>query len=430
MDVLPPSAGAANAPEPNGPLASVSLRTVALAALVVVGIVLLFAFVIRFHLILFLFLVALIVATVTRPAVDWLARRGVRPQIGVILVYLGVLAVVALFIVLVAPLIIGQLDAVMQLLPTLYANAREALTSTNNRLVQRLALGLPERFVMPGSAVTPSTTEEGLPSFGPAWALVKSAGRGGFVVIAILALAFYWVTEGELLTRRALIFVQADRREQVRAVWAEMEGKIGGFFRGQLILMGIVAAMSALGYFVVGMPYALGLALIAGACEAIPMIGPILGMIPAALVAISLAPDKLLAVVLIGVIVQLLENNLLVPRIMDQSVGINPIVTILAFAAFGALFGFAGALLAIPLAAMVQIVVYRLLLLRRRAPDVSRSRIGILRLEARELAEDVRKGAAVENGESVTPEAEAAEDKLEAIATDLDSMLAAVEENS
>ena len=427
MNVLPSSTGATDGAAPNDPLASVSLRTVALGALVVVGVGLLFAFVIRFYLILFLFLVALILATVTRPAVEWLARRGIRPQIGVIGVYLAVLVMIALFAALVVPMIAGQLDAVTERLPTLYADVRQALVSTDNRLVRRLAIGLPEHFAMPAPAAAPATTEDGLPSFAPAWALVKTASQGGFLVIAVLALALYWVLEGELITRRALYFVRAERREQVREVWAEMERKIGGFFRGQLMLMGIVAGLSAIGYFIAGMPYALGLALIAGVCEAIPMIGPTLGMVPAVLVAISLAPDKLLFAVLIGVIVQLLENNLLVPRIMDQSVGVNPIVTILAIAGFGSLFGFVGALLAIPLAAMVQIVVQRLLTLREVTPEVGRSRASFLRLAARELAADARKGAAADHPESATAETEAAADRLEAIASDLDSILAAVE---
>jgi predicted PurR-regulated permease PerM len=421
---LPPPVDA-----PDGVLAHVSLRTVALATLVFVGAGLLFAFVVRFHRILFLFLVALILATVTRPAVDWLARRGMRPQFGIIGVYVALLVIIVLFVALVAPLIVGQLDAVTARLPTLYADLRQALVSMDNRLVQRLALGLPERLAVLGlgTAPEPATTEDGLASLGAAWTMVNSVAKGGFVVIAILVLALYWVLEGELITRRALLFVRADRREQVRRVWGEMEGKIGGFFRGQLILMGIVAVLSAIGYLIVGMPYALGLALIAGVCEAIPMIGPTIGMIPAVLVAISLAPDKLLFAVLVGVVVQLLENNLFVPRIMDQSVGINPIVTILAIAAFGALFGFVGALLAIPLAAMVQIIVQRLLALRVAAPEVSRSHISVLRLAARELAADVRKGAGTDDTSYVTRETEAAEDRLEAIAVELDSILAMAE---
>ena len=430
MSALPPSGDAANKREANDPFMGISPRTVALAVLVVVGIALLFAFVIRFHLILFLFLIAIILASITRPVVDWLAQRGVRPQVGVILVYLALFALVALLVVLLTPLIFGQIDAATQRLSTLYATLRQTLTSTDNRLVQRLALGLPEQFDLLALSAATAPPEDGMMSFAPAWSLVKTVGRGGFVVIAILALAFYWVSEGELITRRMLLFLPADRREQARTTLAQMDGAIGGFFRGQFILMGIVAALSGVGYFIVGMPYALGLALIAGICEAIPLIGPILGTAVAAFVALSLAPDKLPEVIAIGVIVQLLENNLLVPRVMNQSVGVNPIVTILAIAAFGALGGFVGVLFAIPLAAMVQIIIQQLFSTRLATSEVSRSHIGALRFAARELAADVRKGVANGDARSITSEIETAEDKLEAIATDLDRILASVEVNT
>ncbi len=400
-------------------------RTVALGAFIVALVGFLFVFTIRFHLILFLFLVALIIATVTRPAVDWLARRGIRPKLGVVLVFLVLLAAIAVFVALVAPLIAGQVSAVTNRLPQMYADLRESLVATSNRLVQRLAYGLPR--TLPLSSLMPAPAANGEPSLGPLLSYVRVGAKGGFLMIATLALALYWVLEGELITRRGLFFVAAERREKVRELWAEMEGKIGAFFRGQLILMGIVAVLSAAGYLVIGLPYALGLALIAGVCEAIPMIGPTLGMVPAILVAVSLAPDKLLAVVVVGIVVQLLENNLLVPRVMDQSVGVNPIVTILAIAAFGGLFGIAGSLLAIPLAAMVQIVVGRLIALRETAPEVGRGRAGALRLDARGIVADVRGGAAAEDGDEATSSSDRAADMIESIAADLDALLASVE---
>ncbi len=427
MDALPPSNATANGSGPGGPLASIRVRTVVLAALIVVGVGLLFAFVLRFHLILFLFLVAVILATVTRPAVDYLARRGIRPRIGVILVFVAVLLIVVLFAALVVPLIAGQLDTLTERLPALYADLRTSLISTDNRLVQRLARGLPSQLILVTPPRAPVIPEGELPGFEAVWTLVKTASRAGFVVIAIMALAFFLVTEGELITRRALLLVRRERRDQARIVWAEMETRIAGFFRGQLLLMGIVALFSGVGYLLVGIPYALGLALIAGICEAIPMIGPTLGMIPAVLVAITLAPDKLLWVILIGVAVQLLENNLFVPRVMDQLVGVNPIVTILAVVAFGALFGFVGALLAVPLAAMAQIIVQRLLQLREATPEVGRSAVSVLRLAAHELAADVRKGAAVEDVSRITAETETAEDRLETIAHELDRLLMTLE---
>ena len=123
--------------------------------------------------------------------------------------------------------------------------------------------------------------------------------------------------------------------------------------------------------------------------------------------------------------IQTSENNLLVPRIMDRSVGINPIITILGIAAFGALFGFAGALLAVPLTAMVQIVASRIMFREPSTPEVSRGKAGILRLAAQELVQDVRKSSRIDSEETklLDPEVERAEDLLEGIAVDLDKVL-------
>jgi hypothetical protein len=138
-------------------------------------------------------------------------------------------------------------------------------------------------------------------------------------------------------------------------------------------------------------------------------------------------------------LIQTLESNLLVPRVMDRSVGVNAIITMLALAAFGALFGLLGALLAVPLAAILQIVVGRILFnapineeTTPAAPigaDVSRSRIGVLRLEAQNVVDAVRKQArsAEENGEAIEDPAEQTEDDIEAIAAELDSMLSTAE---
>ena len=167
----------------------------------------------------------------------------------------------------------------------------------------------------------------------------------GWVVTPVY-FAFFLMADAKRLVDldRFLPFLKPETRRDVAYLIREFVTIVVAFFRGQLILMGIVAVMTLAGYLIAGMPYALALGLIAGLCEAIPIVGPTLAVIPAILIAISAAPDKLVAAIAVGAIVQLLENNLLVPRIMDESVGVNPVITIIAIAAFGGLFGFAGAL--------------------------------------------------------------------------------------
>ncbi len=111
----------------------------------------------------------------------------------------------------------------------------------------------------------------------------------------------------------------------------------------------------------IGLPYALLLGLLAGVFEALPMIGPLLGMLPALLIALATMPAQAVWVVVAATVIQQIENNVLVPRVMGRTVGINPIISILAIAAFTLLFGVAGALFAIPMAAVLQLLITRVL---------------------------------------------------------------------
>jgi predicted PurR-regulated permease PerM len=429
-----------NGTEGNGPRGTSSSngkewspRLVVTATLVVLGIAAGFSLLFRFYMVVFLFLVAVMLGIATKPVVAWLQKRGVRPELGVILVYLALLALVALFLLIVAPLIAEQATSVVDRIPEYYTDLRQALIDSNNRVVQRIALGLPVTISFslgaamsgaPGGAagepVDPAAVD-----LTSALNVLGGALQGVFVVIAILALAFFWVQEGEVLIRRILLLLPQERREPTREVYCEMEGKVAAYFRGQILLCVIVGVMSLIGYLAIGLPYAVGLALIMAICEAIPMVGPLIGAAPAMLVALALAPDKILWTAAVVFIVQTSENNLLVPRIMDRSVGINPIITILGITAFGALFGFAGALLAIPLTAMVQIIATRLAFREPSTPEVSRSRAGLLRLAAQELIQDVRKSSRIEAEDTtmIDPEVERAEDLLESIAVDLDKVL-------
>lgn len=414
---------------PVEPFAGWTPQRVVTLTLIVLAIAAGFFLLFRFYMVVFLFLVAIMLGTATKPAVGWLHRRGVRPEIGLILVYLALLGLITLFLLLVVPMLAGQVSSVVDTLPQHYRDLRQGLIDSSNRFIQRLALGLPVTIAFSLSSLAAPAPAPGsaLAAIGPAVGVLGGFVKALFVVIAILVLAYYWVQEGEVLVRRIILLFPAERREPARELYDELEGKVSGYFRGQAILCLAVGLLVLIGYLIIGLPYAIGLALIMVVCEAIPMIGPLLGAIPAMLVALTLAPDKILLTAVVIFVAQMSENHVLVPRIMDRSVGVNPIITILGIAAFGSLFGFAGALLAVPLSAMVQIIAARAMFSTpaASADEVGRGKAGILRLAAQELVQDVRKSsrAEPEEGLLIDPDVERAEDMLEAIAVDLDKML-------
>ena len=407
-----------------------TLRQIAFATLTAVGVGLAFLLLYRFYMVVFIFFAAFSLQVAIKPLVDYLHHWRIPYSLGVILIYILLLASIILLLWFLAPMIIVQSVTLVTDLPTYYEGLRDYLLSTRSALLHLVASRLPAQFSL--NAATATMSNEGADPITPVWNIIKSSGEIFFVLTAILALAFSWTMEGERVMRKLLLRVPQERREEVRKVIGEMEGKIGAYFRGQIILCVIVGVMSGLAFFWLAVPNALVLGGLMGIFEALPVIGPTLGAVPAILMTLAVAPEKALWVIIALTAIQGIENNLLVPRIMDQSVGVNAIVSILAIAAFGLLFGLGGAILAIPLAAMLQILLKRFLFTiatpdevnesNPLTPSNSRDQIGKLRLEAQELAQDVRKQA---RSESASPEDdnEQIEDLIEAIAVDLDSWL-------
>ena len=187
--------------------------------------------------------------------------------------------------------------------------------------------------------------------------------------------------------------------------------------------------MALVAYLLIGLPNALVLALVAGVMEAVPMIGPLLGAVPAALVALSIAPDKLIWVIVATIIIQQLENSLLVPRIMKKAVGVNPFVTLLALFAFSSFFGIAGALMAIPMAAIIQLALNHFVFQSATVElEVSEGRdyASRLRYEAQDLIQDLRKQSRLKKrgSDQTIKQIEQVMDEIETITTDLDALLA------
>ena len=271
-----------------------------------------------------------------------------------------------------------------------------------------------------------------LASAGQALGYVTSAAKVIFMATAILLLAFHWTLDGPRTIQSLLLLVPKDQRESISELISAMETKVGFYIAGQGVLCLVIGVMALVAYLLIGLPNALVLALVAGVLEAVPMIGPLLGAIPAALVALSIAPSKLVWVIVATIVIQQLENSLLVPRVMRKAVGVNPFVSLLAIFAFSSLFGIAGALMAIPIAAIIQLLLDRFVFHpAAMEPEVSAGRdyASRLRYEAQDLAQDLRKQARLKKGGSDlrVKQIDQVMDEIETITTDLDALLAQIQ---
>jgi predicted PurR-regulated permease PerM len=248
-----------------------------------------------------------------------------------------------------------------------------------------------------------------------------------FIGTAILVLAFYWTLDGERLIRTGMMRFPVERRESWYELIAEMETKVGAYIRGLSILSLVVGVMSTIAYVLIGLPSALVLGLLAGVFEAVPVVGPLLGAILPILIALTVDPSKVIWVVVATVVIQQAEGQFLVPRVMDKAVGVSPIVTILAILAFSTLFGLPGAVLAIPLAALIQILLDYGVRQRETAQfdqPAGRDRVSVLHYQVQELIQDVRIQMRYKKKDALDKEGDEIEDLVEVAALGLDGMLA------
>ena len=185
-------------------------------------------------------------------------------------------------------------------------------------------------------------------------------GQVAGALITLLFLVFFWLTERPRLQRYALAFIPADRRAGVRDGWNEVEARLGQWARGQLVLMAAIGIGTGIAYSLLGLPAALLLGLIAALTEVIPIVGPLIGAVPAVLVATTISPQTVVLTLGIYLILQLIEGNILVPMIMRNSVGLSPFLVLVSLLVGSTVGGPLGAIVAIPLVAGVTVVLGRL----------------------------------------------------------------------
>lgn len=417
----------------------VRMRDVVMATLTITGVALAFLLLYRFAYILLSVIIAIMLYLAVRPLVALLNRIGVNKRVGMLVGYALMVGVVVGFLFLLIPMLLAQVRMITARLPEYYALIKQLFIQSDIALLQLVNSYLPAELNLerlPQLLMTPpeGTTNAAAPS--PTALSLHSIIAGTFLVVAIFAMAFYWMRDRDKIIYQFLLLFPASQREGMEALLEEVEQKIGWFYQGQLLLCTVVGGVSFVAYWLVGLPYALTLGVIAFLFEAVPLIGPLLGAIPAVLLALTISPTMTLIVILINAVIQFLENNILVPRIMDRTVGVNPILTVLAIAGFTTLLGLPGALLAVPLAAILQLLFERTVFRLRTTETVNESATtmslpgvrernvySVLRTEAQALAQDVRKQLRMAKA-TVSAESIAIEEMIEACAVEVEQQLA------
>lgn len=279
--------------------------------------------------------------------------------LAILVIYLSLVALLTLVGLLVVPPLVQQAQDLWTRLPELLDRGQDLLIRyglLNHRITLEEAVrGAPA----PGDAV-------GTVAFA-----VTRVVSGIVAFVTILILTFYLLVEADsLFAGFARLFPRADR-PRVEIVAEKISRKVSAWLNGQLILAGSIGLSAAIGLYLLDVPYFYVLALLAAIGETIPVVGPVFAAVPAVGVALTVSPRTALFTLLFMVAQQQVENHLLVPKVMERQVGVSAVTVIVALLIGGSLLGLVGALLAVPSAAILQVVVQELLDERDRVAELN-----------------------------------------------------------
>ncbi len=277
--------------------------------------------------------VSIILMSALSPVVRFLTKFRLPKTLSIAITYIIIIAIVSGLVALV--------------LPPLLEETRKLFITLPPYLDKLLEIGAINKSVLQSQLSDLSRN---------AFSITLSIFDNLLTIIFLLVLTFYLMLERESLESRAATLFFG-REERVKKLIIKIEEKLGSWFRGQLFLSLVIGMLTYIGLITLGIPYALPLAVVSGVLEVVPVIGPIISAIPSVLIALTISPFISMGVAAMYFVIQQLENNLIVPQVMRRAVGLNPLVVILAIAVGSRLLGLSGALLAVPIAVVLQIII-------------------------------------------------------------------------
>jgi predicted PurR-regulated permease PerM len=329
------------------------------AILKVVGVLMALFFIFLLRQILIIFIVALILATLINPLADMFARRRIPRALAVLLIYLFLLGFIALIATILIP---PLLEEAGQLVKYSSGHVKDFI----NKISYFKELPIAKDIIGESDAGIGSVQAGITTAISGVFNTVTGFLGGIVAFMLILVLTFYMVVEDTAVKKFFRDVAPAAYQPQLVGLITRAQNKIGMWLRGALLLGLIVGSMEFVALKIVGVKYALVLAILGGILELIPYIGPPISAVPAVFLALADSPIKGFFILIAYVVVQRIENDFLVPRVMKKFVGINPIVSIMSLGVGFELAGPLGALLAIPVATAGSVFVADIIELKKQ----------------------------------------------------------------
>jgi len=308
----------------------ISHRTIIFTALFVAAIWVVFE--IR-DILLFLF-ISFILMSALRPTVDALEKRRIPSVLSILFIYILVFGVLGVSLFTTIPSLVVQFTHLTQALPSFITKIMPYGNIDINAFSQQIA-PLSQNLVK----------------------LTVSIFSNIVTIVTVLVFTFYLLLERKNIGPLLSSFMSEDLAKRVTRVLLAVEQRMGAWVQGELFLMLIIGIAAYIGLFALKIEFALPLAILSGLLEIVPTIGPIVSAIPAVLIGLAISPVTALFTILLFFIIHQAENTLIVPFVMKKSVGLPPLLTIIALMVGGKLAGIAGAILAVPIVLIIQEII-------------------------------------------------------------------------
>ncbi len=284
---------------------------------------------------LFSLFIAFIVMSAVNPAVSFFEKKGVPRRLTTFLVFVSLFFVLGSLFSWIVPPLMQELTLFVKNAPAMFYRIDSPLLSYLN--IQSVAQYIPD--------ITNQI-----------FSLVGGVVSNAMFVVSTVFFSFYFTAEKDVVGKIVSRFFSDAKTRRIVLLFERIEKRMSSWLWGELVLMTVIGCMTFIGLNLVGVKYALPLAIIAGFLEIVPNLGPVLSTIPAFLIALTQSYFLGFATIALYFIIQQLENNLVVPFIMKKAVGINPITTLIALIVGGRIGGVLGILLAIPLTLFFELI--------------------------------------------------------------------------
>jgi len=320
----------------------------------------------RVHDVLILIFISAVVAAGIAPAVRrvrvygrYFFHRAMPRSAAVAIVYLPFVLLVLLIAIVVIPRLVDETRALGAQLPRLLE--MNILTP----LGRYVPVGAIRHFLLEGGVTLPRAS---------VFLYVRNTAAVIASFVAVLFMIAYMLVDGERLRNLILLFYAAEDRAERRRMLNHMSNRMSSWLSGQLVLSGTIGVATFIAFLALRIPFALPLAILAAVGQFVPVIGPIVGTLPALAIALLHSRWQFWSVLVLAIVLSKLLNFVIAPRVMARKLNMSPLAAFIAFMMGGALLGIVGAIMAIPMAAIIQVMFEELFVSRReRRQDLDRA---------------------------------------------------------